>query len=97
MEPTQMTESTLRIPFWFAHGMLTFYAEVAKAYWRAWGPMGQPATQVVEMWEGAQRQYLETLEDALISVRNPSTVHKDRAVPPINLLSPFGLLGFEDD
>ncbi len=97
MQPMQMTETTLRIPFWFAHGTLTFYAEVAKAYWRAWGPMGQPATQAVEMWEGAQRRYLEMLEDALIPVRKPSTVQKDRAAPPMDLLSAFGLLGFEDD
>ena len=31
MEPGQMAETTLRIPFWFTHAMLTFYAQQAFA------------------------------------------------------------------
>ena len=47
MNPIQVSNTTLRISLWFAHGMLTFYAEGAKVYWKAWGPMGQVAIQAV--------------------------------------------------
>ncbi len=96
MERTKVTEKTLQMPFWFAHGMLTFYAEGAKAYCKAWGPIGQLAIPAVVMWEGVQRQYLETLEAILIPVSDPPTAQGDRISPPIDLLSGFGVLGFED-
>lgn len=92
MGPAQIAETTLRISFWIAHGMLSSYAEGAKAYWRAWGSMGQPAIQAVQMWEEAQRRYLEALEEVLI----PASPQRDRTSPPRDLFSIFGLLGFED-
>ena len=97
MEPGQMTATTLRIPFWVAHAMLTFYAEEAKAYWRVWGPVGQPVIWTVETWEVAQRWYLEALEHVLIRGSGPPASHKDRTHPPVDFFSGFGLLGFEDD
>lgn len=96
MGPVQIAETTLRISFWIAHGMLSSYAEGAKAYWRAWGLMGEPAIQAVQMWEETQRQYLEALEEVLIPVSHPSMPQRDRTSPPRDLFSIFGLLGFED-
>ena len=40
-------------------------AEVAKAFWRLWGPWGRPAIDLVEVGARMQRQYLESLEGTL--------------------------------
>jgi hypothetical protein len=97
MEPGQGAETTLRIPFWFAHAMLTFYTQQVKTYWRVWGPIGQPVIWNVETWAEAQRWYLEALEATLITGSAPPTSQKHRATPPIDFFSGFGLLGSEDD
>ncbi len=67
MKPRRGTETTQRVPpFAFAHDLLSFYADGAKAYWRAFGQLGQPAVQAVETWVGLQRRYLEALEAAFV-------------------------------
>ncbi len=38
-------------------------AEMAKAFWRMWGPWGEPAVNLVEVVASMQRQYLRWLED----------------------------------
>ena len=96
MEPWQVTENTLRMPFAFAHGALTFYAEGTKAYWRAWGPLGQPAIQLVSTWEENQRWYLEALEAALVPSGSPRSSQATRPSSSVDFFSIFGLLGFDD-
>jgi hypothetical protein len=96
LEPQQVTENTLRMPFALAHGMLNFYAEGAKAYWRTWGPIGQPAIQAVSMCEETQRRYLEALEAALVPASSPRTPQAARKGLPVDLFSVFGLLGVDD-
>jgi hypothetical protein len=100
MKSQQRIEATQRTPlFAFANHVLSFYAEGAKAYWRAFGPLGQPAVQTVEAWEGLQRRYLEALE--AIFVQSPMTLMKgERAAPQEPgkppLLDPLSFLGFDD-
>ena len=35
--------------------VVDFFAEGAKAYWRLWGPLGDPMVHAVEEWEKIQR------------------------------------------
>jgi len=35
------------------------FAQSAKAYWRAWGPFGDPMVRSVETWAEMQRSYLK--------------------------------------
>jgi hypothetical protein len=37
------------------------FAENAKAYWRLWGPQGEPMIRVVDAWVEQQRAYLQWL------------------------------------
>ncbi|CAA9443608.1 MAG: hypothetical protein AVDCRST_MAG78-2665 [uncultured Rubrobacteraceae bacterium] len=72
MEQRQTAEATLRTPpFAFANGVLTSYAEGAKAYWRMWGPLGQPAIQTIDIWARSQRRYLEALETIVLPANGP--------------------------
>jgi len=87
------------LPFAFADNVLSFYAEGAKAYWRVFGPLSQPAVQTVEAWEGVQRWYLEALE-ALFVRRTIAPIKKEQTPPqepwrPL-LLEPLSFLGFDD-
>jgi hypothetical protein len=41
--------------------MLSTFAEQAKAYWRIWGPLGEPMIQGIDAWVGMQRAYLQWL------------------------------------
>ena len=60
MEPRQTMSTTLRTPpFAFANAVLTSYAEGVKAYWRIWGPLGQPTIQTIDIWARTQQRYLE--------------------------------------
>ena len=74
MEPRYTAGTALRTPpLAFADGVLTSYAEGAKAYWRMWGPLGQPAIQTIELWTLSQRRYLEALEAVLIPAGVPQS------------------------
>jgi len=35
--------------------LINFFAENAKAYWRLWGPLGEPMVYAVEAWAEMQR------------------------------------------
>ncbi|MCA1729204.1 MAG: hypothetical protein LC751_07290 [Actinobacteria bacterium] len=37
------------------------FAKQSKAYWRIWGPMGQPMLQGVEYWEEMQGEFIRWL------------------------------------
>jgi hypothetical protein len=100
MKSLQRIEITQRtLPFAFADNVLSFYAEGAKAYWRAFGPLIQLAVQSVEVWEGWQRWYLEALE--AIFVRSTMAPIKEERTPPQELgrsllLAPLSFLGFDE-
>jgi len=101
MKSKQRIETTQRTPpFAFADHILSYYAEGAKAYWRAFGPLGQPAVQTIEAWEGLQRRYLEALEASLAPL-TMAPVASERMPPsrepgrPL-LLDPLSFLGFDD-
>ena len=102
MMSRQRIETTRRTPpFAFADDVLSFYAESAKAYWRAFGPLGQPAVQTIEAWEGLQRRYLEALE-AIFVRPTMAPMKRERTPPPPRgsgrplLLDPLSFLGFDD-
>jgi hypothetical protein len=41
--------------------MLNTFAENARAYWRVWGPLGEPMVRGVDAWVEQQRSYLQWL------------------------------------
>jgi hypothetical protein len=41
--------------------MVNTFAENAKAYWRLWGPLGEPMVRVIDAWAEQQRSYLQWL------------------------------------
>ena len=41
--------------------MVDTFAEHAKAYWRLWGPLGEPMIRAVDAWTEQQRSYLQWL------------------------------------
>jgi hypothetical protein len=41
--------------------MVGQFAESAKAFWGAWGPMGEPMIQGIDAWVQMQRAYLQWL------------------------------------
>ncbi len=43
--------------------MVDTFAEQSKAYWRIWGPLGEPMLNGVEYWEGAQRTFIQWLRE----------------------------------
>jgi hypothetical protein len=44
--------------------MVNTFAENAKAYWRLWGPLGEPMVQGIDAWVQVQRAYLQWLRQA---------------------------------
>jgi hypothetical protein len=42
--------------------MVNTFAQNAKAYWRLWGPLGEPMVRIVEAWAEQQRSYLRWLQ-----------------------------------
>lgn len=72
MEPRQTMRTTLRTsPFAFANDGLTSYAEGAKAYWRIWRPLGQPAIQTIDVWTRTQQRYLQAWEALVLPTSGP--------------------------
>jgi hypothetical protein len=43
--------------------MVNTFAQNAKAYWRMWGPLGEPMVRVVDAWVEQQRSYLRWLRE----------------------------------
>jgi len=43
--------------------MLETFVQNAKAYWRMWGPPGEPMVRLVEDWAEQQRSYLRWLRE----------------------------------
>jgi hypothetical protein len=41
--------------------MVNTFSEHAEAYWRLWGPPGEPMIRVVDAWVDQQRAYLQWL------------------------------------
>ena len=41
--------------------LINFFAEGAKAYWRLWGPLGEPMVHAVEAWAEMQRGYFQRM------------------------------------
>jgi hypothetical protein len=44
--------------------MVDTFAENAKAYWRLWGPVGEPMVHGVEAWAEMQHAYLQWLRQS---------------------------------
>jgi hypothetical protein len=42
--------------------LINFFAEGAKAYWRLWGPLGEPMVYAVEAWAEMQRGYFQWMQ-----------------------------------
>jgi hypothetical protein len=45
--------------------MVNAFAENAKAYWRLWGPLGEPMVRVIDAWAEQQRSYLQWLRQIM--------------------------------
>ncbi len=58
-------EGATRQALAFAERMVNDMAESAKAYWRGWGPLGEPMVQATDEWANTQRRYLESLRGTL--------------------------------
>jgi hypothetical protein len=43
--------------------MVDTFAKQSKAYWRMWGPLGEPMLNGVEYWEGTQRAFILWLRE----------------------------------
>jgi hypothetical protein len=41
--------------------MVNTFADNARAYWRLWGPQGEPMIRLVDTWVEQQRSYLHWL------------------------------------
>ena len=42
--------------------LINFFVEGAKAYWRLWGPLGEPMVYAVEAWAEMQRGYFQWMQ-----------------------------------
>jgi hypothetical protein len=45
--------------------MVDTFAEQGKAYWRMWGPMGDPMVRGIETWVEMQRAYVQWLRQSI--------------------------------
>jgi hypothetical protein len=45
--------------------MVNTFAEQAKAYWRLWGPLGEPMVRGIDAWAGVQRAYVQWLRQTM--------------------------------
>ena len=41
--------------------MVNTFAQNATAYWRLWGPLGEPMVRIIDAWVEQQRSYLQWL------------------------------------
>ena len=64
------------------------FAQNAKAYWRLWGPLGEPMVRVVDAWVEQQRAYVQWLRENYGRRRGPSLLSnwEQRAAGPGALL-----------
>ncbi len=51
--------------------MVDNFAEQAKAYWRLWGPLGEPMVRGVDAWVEQQHAYLQWLRENYGPERRP--------------------------
>jgi hypothetical protein len=51
--------------------MVDTFAQEAKAYWRLWGPLGEPMVRTVDGWANQQRSYLRWLRENHAEGRRP--------------------------
>jgi hypothetical protein len=51
--------------------MVDNFAEQAKAYWRLWGPLGEPMIRIVDAWVEQQRTYLRWLRQNYGTEKRP--------------------------
>ena len=51
--------------------MVDNFAEHAKAYWRLWGPLGEPMIRIVDAWVEQQRTYLRWLRQNYGTEKRP--------------------------
>ncbi len=45
--------------------MVDTFAEQAKAYWRMWGPVGDPLVRGIDAWAEMQRAYVQWLRQSM--------------------------------
>ncbi len=45
--------------------MVETFADQAKAYWRMWGPQGEPIIRGIDAWVQMQRAYVEWLRQTM--------------------------------
>jgi hypothetical protein len=45
--------------------MVDTFAEQAKAYWRLWGPLGDPMVRGIDAWAEMQRAYVQWLRQTM--------------------------------
>lgn len=45
--------------------MVDTFAEQAKAYWRMWGPVGDPMVRGIDAWAEMQRAYVQWLRQSM--------------------------------
>ena len=51
--------------------MVETFAQNAKAYWRLWGPLGEPMVRVVDAWVEQQRAYVQWLRENYGAEKRP--------------------------
>jgi len=51
--------------------MVNTFAQNAKAYWRLWGPLGEPMVRVVDAWVEQQRAYVQWLRENYGAEKRP--------------------------
>jgi hypothetical protein len=72
MQEQQSQEAVLR---WleFAERMVYSFAQNTRAYWRMWGPLGEPMVRSVDVWAGVQHSYLQWLKEISRAEESSST------------------------
>jgi hypothetical protein len=45
--------------------MVNTFAEQAKAYWRMWGPLGEPMIRGIDAWAEMQRAYVQWMRQSM--------------------------------
>ena len=51
--------------------MVNTFAQNAKAYWRLWGPLGEPMVRIIDAWVEQQRTYLQWLRQNYGTEKRP--------------------------